>query len=231
MRRIGDAATRPQSQDEEERRCFPQDTLEPTRTHASAFETGVMGASPHRLIVMLYQGARQAIAQARMHLQQGNMPARGEAISKAIQIVESGLQQSLNKEAGGEIAERLDALYTYMSRRLLEANMKQSEPMLVEVDGLAGDTRRSLDRDCPGDRADGSPAGRGKHEMTSNAEYFARYEAIAAISCRMLMAARRALWNDLVHLQDEYRHLVDALKDAETGREARRGRASAQVRR
>ncbi|MFL9889428.1 flagellar protein FliT [Paraburkholderia sp. RL17-383-BIF-A] len=53
--------------------------------------------------------------------------------------------------------------------------------------------------------------------MTSNAEYFARYEAIAAISCRMLMAARRALWNDLVHLQEEYRHLVEALRDAETG--------------
>ena len=99
-------------------------------------ETGVMGASPHRLIVMLYQGARQAIAQARMHLQQGNVPARGEAVGKAIQIVESGLQQSLNREAGGEIAERLNALYSYMSRRLLEANIKQSEAMLVEVDGL-----------------------------------------------------------------------------------------------
>lgn len=99
-------------------------------------ETGVMGASPHRLIVMLYQGARQAIAQARMHLQQGNVPARGEAVGKAIQIVESGLQLSLNVEAGGEIAERLDALYSYMSRRLLEANIKQSEAMLVEVDGL-----------------------------------------------------------------------------------------------
>jgi len=99
-------------------------------------ETGVMGASPHRLIVMLYQGARQAIAQARMHIQQGNVPARGEAIGKAIQIVESGLQQSLNVEAGGEIAERLEALYGYMSRRLLEANVKQSEAMLVEVDGL-----------------------------------------------------------------------------------------------
>ena len=99
-------------------------------------ETGVMGASPHRLIVMLYQGARQAIAQARMHVQQGNVPARGEAIGKAIQIVESGLQQSLNVDAGGEIAERLDALYSYMSRRLLEANIKQSEAMLVEVDGL-----------------------------------------------------------------------------------------------
>jgi len=99
-------------------------------------ETGVMGASPHRLIVMLYQGARQAIAQARMHVQQGNVPARGEAIGKAIQIVESGLQLSLNLEVVGEIAERLDALYSYMSRRLLEANIKQSEAMLVEVDGL-----------------------------------------------------------------------------------------------
>ncbi|RDK01770.1 flagellar protein FliT [Paraburkholderia lacunae] len=53
--------------------------------------------------------------------------------------------------------------------------------------------------------------------MTSNAEYFARYEAIAAISRRMLTAARRALWSDLVHLQEEYRILVEALRDAETG--------------
>jgi flagellar protein FliT len=51
--------------------------------------------------------------------------------------------------------------------------------------------------------------------MTSNAEYFARYEAVAAISCRMLMAARRALWNDLAHLQEEYRHLVEALRNAD----------------
>ena len=99
-------------------------------------ETGVMGASPHRLIVMLYQGARQAIAQARMHLQQGNIAARGEAIGKAIEIVGSGLQQSLNLEAGGEIAERLDGLYTYMTRRLLDANITPSEAMLVEVDRL-----------------------------------------------------------------------------------------------
>ena len=51
--------------------------------------------------------------------------------------------------------------------------------------------------------------------MTSNAEYFARYEAVAAVSCRMLMAARRALWNDLAHLQEEYRHLVEALRNAD----------------
>jgi flagellar protein FliT len=53
--------------------------------------------------------------------------------------------------------------------------------------------------------------------MTSNEKYFARYEAIAAISGRMLLAARCALWDDLAHLQEEYRVLVDALKDAEIG--------------
>ncbi|MDB5787160.1 flagellar export chaperone FliS [Caballeronia mineralivorans] len=99
-------------------------------------QTGVMGASPHRLVVMLYQGARQAVAQARMHLQQGNIAARGEAITKAISIIESGLQPALNKDAGGEIAARLDALYTYMSHRLLEANVRHSEEVLVEIDGL-----------------------------------------------------------------------------------------------
>ncbi|GLU33995.1 flagellar export chaperone FliS [Trinickia caryophylli] len=101
-------------------------------------ETGVMGANPHRLILMLYQGARQAIAQARMHLQQGNVGPRGEAIGKALNIIGSGLQASLNKEVGGEVAERLDALYSYMTRRLLQANIEQSDAMLVEVDGLLG---------------------------------------------------------------------------------------------
>lgn len=113
----------------------------PGHAGASAYarvgvETGVMGASPHRLIVLLYQGARQAIAQARMHLQNGNVAERGMAISKAIRIVESGLQQSLNMEVGGEIAQRLNALYSYMTRRLFEANINTSETMLIEVDGL-----------------------------------------------------------------------------------------------
>ncbi|WP_114815088.1 flagellar protein FliT [Paraburkholderia kururiensis] len=53
--------------------------------------------------------------------------------------------------------------------------------------------------------------------MNSKAEYFARYEAIAALSGRMLTAAREALWHDLIGLQDEYRRLVEALKEAEQG--------------
>ena len=113
----------------------------PAQSGANAYarvgvETGVMGASAHMLISLLYQGARRAIAQARMHLQAGNVGPRCEAIAKAIRIVESGLQLALNVEAGGEIAQRLNSLYSYMTKRLLEANIKQSETMLVEVDGL-----------------------------------------------------------------------------------------------
>ncbi|MGN6649415.1 flagellar protein FliT [Trinickia sp.] len=53
--------------------------------------------------------------------------------------------------------------------------------------------------------------------MSSKADYFARYEAIAAVSSRMLSAARHALWNDLMELQEEYRALVDALRDVDAG--------------
>lgn len=53
--------------------------------------------------------------------------------------------------------------------------------------------------------------------MISNAEYFARYEAIAAVSARMLGAARGALWAEVMDLEAEYRQLVDGLKDAEVG--------------
>lgn len=113
----------------------------PAQSGANAYarvgvETGVMGASPHRLIAMLFEGARNAITQARMHLKSGNVGGRCEAIGKAIRIVEEGLQQSLNLKAGGEIAGRLNALYGYIVRRLFEANIKQSETMLIEADSL-----------------------------------------------------------------------------------------------
>ena len=49
--------------------------------------------------------------------------------------------------------------------------------------------------------------------MNSKADYLAHYEAIAAISARMLAAARGALWSDLIELQEQYRALVDTLCD------------------
>ncbi|WP_426163733.1 flagellar export chaperone FliS [Pseudoduganella sp. R-34] len=104
-------------------------------------ETGVSSASPHKLIVMLYDGALAAIMTAQTQMNAGNVQEKGKAISKAIRIIDDGLRASLDKEAGGEIARNLDALYDYMSRRLLEANIKNSPEILDEVRGLLADLR------------------------------------------------------------------------------------------
>lgn len=101
-------------------------------------QTGAMSASPHRLIVMLFDGARAAIAKARFHMEAGDIPAKGNAISKAIDIIVNGLNAVLDHEAGGEIAADLEALYDYMARRLMQANLRNDAALLTEVDGLLG---------------------------------------------------------------------------------------------
>lgn len=108
-------------------------------------ETGVAAASPHRLITMLFEGALVAISSAAIHMKAKRILEKGQAISKAITIIDSGLRASLNKEAGGELAERLDALYEYMSRRLLEANLKNNPEMLTEVHGLLMEIKGAWD--------------------------------------------------------------------------------------
>lgn len=104
-------------------------------------ETGVNAASPHKLIVMLYDGALVSIATAINHMKAGNISAKGAAISKAIMIIDSGLRASLDKKVGGEIAQGLDALYEYMGARLLQANLKNEVETLEEVQRLLQDLR------------------------------------------------------------------------------------------
>jgi flagellar protein FliS len=99
-------------------------------------QTSVVDASPHRLIVLLYEGARKSLAIARMAVQSGDVATKGQSISKAIGIIGSGLQQALDLNAGGEIAERLNQLYDYMTRRLMEATLKLDDKLIVEVDSL-----------------------------------------------------------------------------------------------
>jgi flagellar secretion chaperone FliS len=96
-------------------------------------ETGVLAASPNKLIVMLYEGAILACHSAITQMQQKNIQQKGVLISKAIIIIESGLRVSLDKKAGGEIAESLDALYAYMSQRLAMANIRNQPELVLEV--------------------------------------------------------------------------------------------------
>lgn len=96
-------------------------------------ETGVLAASPNKLIIMLYDGAITACYSAVRHMQNNDIPNKGAMLSKAILIVESGLRLSLNKKAGGDIAESLDALYVYMSNRLAIANIRNQPEFVLEV--------------------------------------------------------------------------------------------------
>jgi flagellar protein FliS len=96
-------------------------------------ETGVVAANPHKLIVMLYEGAIAASQSALIHMQNNAIADKGVALSKAIMIIENGLRISLDKKAGGEIAASLDALYEYMSNRLYMANLKNQPQLVREV--------------------------------------------------------------------------------------------------
>lgn len=106
-------------------------------------ETSVVGASPHELIVMLFDGAIVALKSAIQLMNAGDIPGKGHAISKAILIIDGGLRASLNKEAGGQIAVNLDSLYEYMSMQLLQANLKNRLELLHEVLTLLEDLRSS----------------------------------------------------------------------------------------
>ncbi|QHB32996.1 flagellar export chaperone FliS [Yersinia canariae] len=96
-------------------------------------ESGVMNASPHQLIMMLFDGAQSALIRARILMSQGESSGKGAALSKAINIINNGLSAGLDMEKGGELAQNLSALYDYMSRRLLHANLHNDEQAITEV--------------------------------------------------------------------------------------------------
>jgi flagellar protein FliS len=112
-------------------------------------ETGVIAANPHKLIVMLYEGAITAIANAIKNIELGNIAEKGKSISKAIAIIDNGLRASLDKQVGGEIAQSLDSLYEYMSRQLLLANLKNDASSMVEVSKLLKDLKATWEAIAP----------------------------------------------------------------------------------
>lgn len=109
----------------------------PTKRQLGAYQqvhvtTGVDGASPHRLVQMLFQGLLDSFAQARGAMRQGNIEAKGEAIGRAVRIIEEGLKAGLNVDEGGRLAEDLRDLYAYVTMRLTYANRHNDEAVIAE---------------------------------------------------------------------------------------------------
>ncbi len=99
-------------------------------------ESGVMAASPHQLIVLLFDGAELALRTARLHMQNGNQPAKGQAIAKVLDIINQGLLAALNRERGGDVAASLASLYDYIGRLLLQSTLHNDLQKLDEATRL-----------------------------------------------------------------------------------------------
>ncbi len=95
-------------------------------------QTGVGGASPHQLVLMLYDGYNDSVNDARAAMKSGQMEAKGKAIGRALRIVDEGLKASLDVKAGGAMAENMMAVYAYVLRRLSEANLSNDALLLDE---------------------------------------------------------------------------------------------------
>ncbi|MBA3023916.1 MAG: flagellar export chaperone FliS [Gammaproteobacteria bacterium] len=108
-------------------------------------ESGTLAADPHKLIAMLYQGALLAIANTKNAMLRKDIPAKGAAVAKALLIIAEGLQASLDKNAGGQLALNLDALYSYMCSRLVHANANNDPEALDEVARLLNELKGAWD--------------------------------------------------------------------------------------
>lgn len=109
-------------------------------------------ADPHRQVQMLMEGALDRLAGAKGAIQRDEVTLKGDLLSKAIAII-AGLQASLDRGAGGEIASNLADLYDYMQRRLLQANLKSDIEAIDEVAELLRDIKQAWDAIPPEARA------------------------------------------------------------------------------
>lgn len=133
-------------------------------------ETGVLAASPNKLIIMLYDGAISACRSAIVHMQQQDIQKKSDMIAKAIMIVESGLRMSLDKKVGGEIANSLDALYMYMSNRLTIANIRNQPEIINEVIQLLAELKSAWEAiEQTQQVGNGAPTYTHQHAMTAGA--------------------------------------------------------------
>lgn len=111
------------------------DTLSMAYSNYSKYlETEVYSADPVKLVCMLYRGAIDATAAARRHLEDRRIRERSRQILRAVEILRE-LSRSLDPQYE-QISRPLRDLYAYMQTRLIEANTKQIDEPLAEVERL-----------------------------------------------------------------------------------------------
>ena len=96
-------------------------------------ETSMHTIDQHQLVSLLYEGVLNAVATARGAMARGDVLGKVNGISKAVRILEEGLSTALDKEDGGELAQNLGDVYDYCLHRLILANARNDDAMMLEV--------------------------------------------------------------------------------------------------
>jgi len=105
-------------------------------------ETDIHAASPHRLVSMLFDGLFDAMNQARLAIEGGNVELKNRSLSRAVRILDEGLRAGLNLEAGN-LAQDLRELYGYACMRLTQANLRSDLAAIDECLRLLGPVREA----------------------------------------------------------------------------------------
>lgn len=106
----------------------------------AAAHGGVAAADPHKLIVMLMDGALERIATARGCIERKETGEKARLLNRTVSII-GELRSSLDINAGGQIAVNLADLYEYMCRCILKANADNNVKQLDEVSKLLHEIR------------------------------------------------------------------------------------------
>lgn len=102
-------------------------------------QSSVMSASPHKLITLLFDGALSALTKADIFMEQGDIVAKGNALSNAINLITNGLKMGLDMEKGGELSHNLSELYDYFCRQLIQVNLHNDRVLLKQIRELLND--------------------------------------------------------------------------------------------
>ena len=122
--------------------------------HLAAYQSvavhgGVAQDDPHRLVLMLMDGAVQRIVAARASIERGERAQKAQLLQRALAIMDE-LRASVDTQRGGPLAQNLADLYDYMSRQLIRANVEDGVACLDEVLGLMAEIRSAWVAITPG---------------------------------------------------------------------------------
>lgn len=97
----------------------------------SYHEAAARGASPVRLVILLYEQAIADLGKAVAAHRRGDIEGRTREINHAI-LVLGQLQMSLDRDQGGQVAQNLERFYRQVRSGLVDAQLKQSPEALEQ---------------------------------------------------------------------------------------------------